>query len=789
MSLLATKLRRDLWHYRGQVIAIIVMMAAGIALFVAMRSMRNFLRDSQREYYEAYGFADLFASVRRAPRSVAAELAAIPGIARVDTRIVAEVVGDVPGARDLAAIRLVSIPDRPGAGLNRVHLVSGSYPDAIREAQVIVSAAFAKAYRLSIGDTVNALINGSREPLILAAIGQSPEYVYEIRGGGADFLPDARRFGVFWVPERVMAAAFDMAGAGNDFVMALERGADEAAVIAGVDAVLDRWGGFGASGRDEQLSHRFVSDEIAETEVTSVLIPAIFLGVTAFMVYLVTSRLVATEREQIALLKAFGFSNSRVVAHYAGFTLVMVAMGTVLGALVGLWFAKLLAGVYSRFYQFPNAAFSPDPRLIVVCLAIAGVASLLGGLASVRAAIRLPPAEAMRPPIPPAFRATAVEHSSWFRSLSSPARILVRNLTRRPVKAAAAVLGIAFGLALVQVSWYAFDAIDLIKQVAFHEADRSDVRVSFREPLPTRVRFELARLPGVIGVELMRATPVRVRAGPASAQVALVTMDSDAMLRRIVEPPNHVVDPTPAGLILTAALARDLGVGRGSDIRVEGLEGRRRHEAMMVVAVANELIGYGIYAAPGVVARFLGERDLASGAHLKVEAPALESVEQTLRRFPAVSGVAIRSATLAAFDRTIAESFRISLVTILSFAGLIAGAVTYNSGRIALSERARELASLRILGFTRGEVAAMLLGEQAILTAAAIPVGAAIGFGFCWAMTARFASESFRLPLVVTPGTFLFAAAVIVVAAGVSGLALRRRANRLDLVAVLKARE
>ncbi len=789
MSLLATKLRRDLWHYRGQVIAIVVMMAAGIALFVAMRSMRNFLRDSQREYYEAYGFADLFAPVRRAPRSVAAELAAIPGIARVDTRIVAEVVGDVSGARDLATIRLVSIPNRPGDGLNRVHLVSGSYPDASREAQVIVSAAFAKAYRLSIGDTVNALINGRREPLVLAAVGQSPEYVYEIRGGGADFLPDARRFGVLWVPERVMAAAFDMTGAANDFVMALERKADQAAVIARVDAILDRWGGFGAYGRDEQLSHRFVSDEIAETEVTSVLIPAIFLGVTAFMVYLVTSRLVATEREQIALLKAFGFSNSRVVAHYAAFTLVMVAIGTVLGAVVGLWFAELLAGVYARFYQFPNAAFSPDFRLIGASLVIAGVASLLGGLGSVRTAILLPPAEAMRPPVPPVFRATVLEHSSWFQSLAAPTRILVRNLTRRPVKAVAAVLGIAFGLALVQVSWYAFDAIDLIKLVAFHEADRSDVRVSFREPLPTRVRFDLARLPGVTAVELMRATPVRVRAGPADAQVALITMGPDQMLRRIVEPPNHIVDPAPEGLILTAALARDLGVGRGSEVRVEGLEGRRRQEAMVVVAIANELIGYGIYAAPGVVARFLGERDLATGAHLKVEASDLGSVEQALRRFPAVSGVAIRSATLAAFDRTIAESFRISLVTILSFAGLIAGAVTYNSGRIALSERARELASLRILGFTQGEVATMLLGEQAVLTAAAIPVGAAIGFGFCWAMTARFASESFRLPLVVAPRTYLLAASVIVVAAAVSGWALRRLANRLDLVAVLKARE
>ncbi len=536
LSLLATKLRRDLWHYRGQVIATTLMMAAGIALFVSMRSMRNFLRDSQADYYQQYRFADLFVSVRRAPRSVGPELAAIPGISRVEPRIVAEVVMDVAGARDLVTARMVSIPDRPAENLNRVHLLGGSYPDATREAQVIASGAFARAHRLSIGDTLNAVVNGKREPLIVAAIGQSPEFVYEIRGGGADFLPDARRFGVLWVPERVMTAAFDMAGATNDLVMALERTGNQKDVIVQVDRVLEQWGGLGAYGREEQISHRFTSDEIAETEVTSVLIPGIFLGVTAFMLYLVTSRLVAAEREQIALLKAFGFPTSRVVAHYAEFTLVTVAIGTTIGTGVGLWFAGLLAGVYARFYQFPNAVFHPDFRLVGATLVIAGLASLLGGLASVRAALRLPPAEAMRPPVPPAFRSSSIEGTGWFRSLTSPTRILVRNLARRPIKALAATLGIGFGLALVQVSWYAFDAIDLIKQVAFHEADRSDVRVSFVGPLPSRVRFELARLPGVTAVELSRTTPVRLRAGPVAKQVALFTLAPDAMLRRIVAP-------------------------------------------------------------------------------------------------------------------------------------------------------------------------------------------------------------------------------------------------------------
>jgi putative ABC transport system permease protein len=789
MSMLDRKLRRDLWHTRGQILAIGLMMMSGVALFVALRSMNGYLRSSQLSYYERYRFADLFVSLRRAPASLAATLARVPGVAQVETRVVAQVVLDVPGSSELVTGRLVSIPDRPRPMLNALHLVSGGYPTAGPGLQVVISDAFGRANHLDVGDTLAAVINGRRERLRIAARGQSPEYVYEIPGNGAEVLPDSKRFGVLWVRQNQLAAAFDLEGAFNDAVFALERGARPRAVIAAIDRLTAPYGGLGAYERKDQISNQFVSSEIEETRITSVLIPSIFLGVTAFMLYLVTSRLVAMEREQIGVLKAFGYPNRRILGHYAAFVLAPIAGGTVVGTGVGLWFAHLLAGVYANFFQFPAADFHPDLRVVLATFAIAAGAALTGGLAAVRAALRLPPATAMQPPVPPRYRAGLLERMGVLRHFAAPTRIVIRNLERRPVKAGLTILGVALGYAIVVAGWFSFDALDLIETSAFFEADRADLRLGFQELVSGDVRYELAHLPGVNRVELIRAAPVRLRLGHREERTGLIGLSRDSRLRRVVEPPDRVLPIPDAGILLTTVLATKLRAGPGAVLQVEALDGKRRRFEVRVAGIANELIGSGAYVAADRLHRLLGERDVASGALLSVERSRRADLIQALRKVPAVSGLGDRAATRAAFDRTIAESFRISVVMIFVFACLIAAAVVYNSARIALSERARELASLRVLGFTRREVAAMLLGEQAVLTLLAIPAGAALGYFLCWLMATRFTSEIFRLPLVIYPRTYALATAVIVIAALGTGLMIRRRVYRLDLVSVLKARE
>ena len=784
---LTRKLLRDVLRLRGQMLAIALVVASGIALFVTMRSMRGYLLGAMATYYAEYRFADVFSSLERAPAPVAAEAARIPGVGAVEARIVTEVALDVPSLAEPATGRLVSIPDRGEPALERLHMRRGRRPEPDRRDEVVVSDAFAQANRLAPGDSIGAVLGGRWETLRIVGVAISPEFVYEIASGG--IFPDSRRFGVIWMGHDALAGALDMRGAFNDLQLGLAPGGREADVIVALDALLERYGGRGAYGRDDHVSHGFLRDEISETRVTSVILPAIFLGVTAFLLHMVLSRLVNTQREQIAVLKAFGYGNGALGAHYLQLAMVPVGAGIVLGGALGLWFAGGLATVYARFFRFPDAHFEPSWGVVVAAVLIGGGAALVGALGAVRRAAALPPAEAMRPESPPRFRAGVLERAGVLRALSVPARIVARNLERRPGKAALTIFALALAVGILFVTRWMFDAVAFLERVQFAEVQREDVTVVFETPRPARAAYALARLPGVRRVEPFRVVPVKLASARHSYRTALTGLSPDGELHRIVGE-RMVAQPVPvSGVMLTRQLAERLGVDVGKMVTIASLEGDRWKRDVQVTALADELLGLNAYMSAAELSRLAGEQEALSGAWLRVDPREAAALYARLKRLPAVSGVAVREASLESFRRTIAESFTISLVVTILFACVIAVGIVYNGARISLSERGRELASLRVLGFSRREVTAMLLGEQALLTLMALPVGFAIGLALCALLVVRFATDLYRIPLVVQPGAYLFASAIVIGAAVLSGIIVGAQARRLDLVAVLKTRE
>lgn len=789
MRALTRKLQRDAWHYRSQIGAIALVMASGVALFVSMRSMHGYLRDRQASYYAEYHFADVFAQVKRAPAAVANQLRVIPGVEGLETRVVSLAVLDVPGLAEPATGWLVSIPERSRPMLNGLVLRSGRYPSAGRADEVLVSQAFARANGLRAGDTLGAILRGRWETLRIVGTAISPEFIYEIPPGGGSVFPDNRRFGVIWMLERGLAAAFDMTGAFNDVALTLAPGAAESDVIARIDRGLSRYGGLGAYGRKDQVSDQFVSSEITETEVTSILLPSIFLGVTAFLLHLVLSRLVATEREQIAVLKAFGYQNHVIAGHYLAFALIPVSLGTLIGGATGLWFARALAGIYARFYQFPDVSFRPDAGVLLLAILASGGAAVIGALGAVRRALALPPAEAMRPESPASFRPGLLDRLGLPGKVPLVARAVARSIQRRPARALAAVIGLSLAVALTLSGRFMFDAVDFMKQLEFYDSWRHDVAVGFEQQLPASVRWDLARLPGVYRVELMRDVPVRLSHGAVSKRTAIQGFEEGTNLRRIMGPDRAEIPPPAGGLLLTTILASRLQVRPGDTVTVEVLVGARQVLALPVAGVVDELLGLAAYARFDALHRVLREAPTATGALLAVDPWARSALNQRLKRIPAVHSATWLDVMLQGFEQTIAESFRISILTLVAFAVIISGGVVYNAARVSLAERGRELASLRVLGFTRGEVTAMLLGEQAVLTLVAIPVGLGLGRFLCWLVVTRFTSDVFRIPLVISGFSRVFAVGVVVLAAAGSALLIRRRIRRLDLVAVLKTRE
>jgi putative ABC transport system permease protein len=784
---LQKKLWRDLWHLRGQVAAIALVVGCGVAIVVTGRVGYESLRASQAAYYAEYRFAEVFASLERAPESLRASLAAIPGVAAVETRVVAEVTLDVPGLAEPATGRLLSIPERRVPTLNDVHLRRGRWPEPGRADEAIASEAFADANGLEVGDRIGAVLRGRWQLLRVVGVGISPEYVYEIQG--TNIFPDNRRFGVIWMGREALGPAFDMDGAFNDVSIVLAPGAAEADVIERVDRLLDRWGGLGAYGRDEQISARFLSDEIRQNQVFGTVLPAIFLGVAAFLLHIVLARLVSTQREQIAVLKAFGYRSFDVGSHYLGLALVCVIAGSLLGAVVGLWWAAEINALYGEFYRFPQLRYAPSASVVAIGVGVAAAAAFAGALTAVRRVVALPPAEAMRPEPPASFRAGALERRGALQRLPASARMIWRNLARRPVRALLSTFGMALAVAILVVGFYFVDAIDHLAQLQFRTVQREDVTVLFHDPRPARARHELARLGGVLRAEPFRVVPARIRHGHASRRVPLFGLEPGTELRRIVDAGGATSAVPPEGAVLTAKLAEILGVGPGDTLDVEVLEEGRPTRRVRVAGLADEPIGLNAYMDAGALHRLMREDASVSGAFLRVDARALPALHAELKRMPAVAGATTRLAALQGYEETLARSLGVFTTVLVVFAMVIAAAMVYNAARIALSERGRELASLRVLGFTRGEVSLLLLGEQALLTLAAIPVGFAIGHRLCAVLAAAYQWELFRMPLVLGPRTYGFAIAVIAAAALGSAAIVRRRIDRLDLVAVLKTRE
>ncbi len=784
---LPRKLLRDLWHLRGQMLAIALVVACGVATVVTLRVGYESLRVSQAAYYTEYRFADVFAQLKRAPETLRAQLARVPGVAEVRTRIVAEVTLDVPGLSEPATGRLVSVPERREPILNDVHLRAGRWIEPGRRDEVIVSEAFADANALRPGDQVGAVLNGRWERLRIVGIGLSPEYVYEIRG--TDIFPDNRRFGVIWMSREALGPAFDMDAAFNDVALRLAPGANEADVISRVDRVLERYGGLGAFGRRDQISHSFLSDEIRQNRVFGTVLPAIFLGVAAFLLNVVLSRLIATQREQIAVLKAFGYTGIQVGSHYLSFALVAVAAGSALGVGVGLWWASEINEMYASFYRFPLLRYAPSPTVIALAIGVSAFAAFVGAGIAVRRVLRLPPAEAMRPEPPASFRPGVLERSGLASRVPASVRMIWRNLARRPARAALSLVGLGLAVAILVVGYYFIDAIEHLAFVQFRTVQREDMTIAFHDPQPARARYEIEALPGVMRAEPFRVVPARLRHEHAVRRVPLFGLEPGGELRRIVNADLQVLPLPSEGVVLTTKLAEILRVEAGDTLTVEVLEGSRPVRTVRVAGLADELIGLSAYMDARALHRLMREGETISGAFLQVDAAKASTLHGELKRMPAVAGSTTRMAALRGYEETLAQSLGVFTTVLVAFASVIAVAMVYNSARIALSERGRELASLRVLGFTRREVAALLLGEQGGLVLLAIPLGFWIGYRICALLAAAYQWELFRLPLVVSERTYAFAVLVIAGAGVFSGWIVRRRLDRMDLVAVLKTRE
>ncbi len=793
MKALDRKLLRDLRLMWSQALTIALVVASGIGGFLTTLSAVDSLALARDRFYADGRFADVFAGVKRAPDALAETLRALPGVADVQTTTEQAVRVTIAGKSDPIIGQLIGMRrDRP-LRMNRITLRRGHAEDASLAPgaaladgalPVWVSEAFAVAHRLQPGAELSALVNGRQRTLRVAGIALSPEYIF----AGLWGMPDQRGFGVFWIDDEALAAAYDMAGAFNRVAVKLAPGADERAVIDALQRVLAPYGGREAHGRADQTSHAMLDNEIKEQRVLGTVLPSIFLGVAAFLLNVVVSRLVATQREQIAALKALGYPNATIAGHYLKMVGAIVAIGFALGLLLGDVLGTMFTGLYAEFFRFPRFEHTLAPGLVLTAALLTVATAVLGTMNAIAATVRLAPAEAMRPPAPGRYRRTLLE-TLGFTHIGTSLRMILRTMERRPLRTLLSIGGVAAAVAIVIMGNFFRDAIEYIVDAQFSLSMHNDVAVWTLEPVPDRARVELLKLAGVKAAESSRFVPVTLVNGHHRERGLIRGYAQVPELYRIIDVDRRQTVPGGDGLVLTDRLAAKLGVRVGDVVQVEVLEGRPRTLQLVVDATVREMMGLNAYMNREALNRALGESDLSTGFVLALEPGAEPALLDATRRMPRVAGAFSKASMLHNMQEVTARNIRIMSTVLTLFAAVIAVGVVYNNARIALAERTWELASLRVLGFTRAEVSGLLLGEMAISIAVALPLGMALGYGLVRLITGLLKSDQFLFPVVIQPRTYAWAAICVVVAGVASALVVRRRIDRLDMVAALKTRE
>jgi len=774
-------------HWK-QGLAIIVLLSCGIAtLIMSITTMRS-LEASRDRYYSKYSFAHLWAPLVRAPEEMLERIERIPGVQRVSGRVEKHVLLDFPEMIEPASARLVSINRDPHLDVDGLYLRSGRLPVVAEETEVVVSELFAEEHRLKLGDRLSANLEGKREELIVVGIGLSPDSIYVVQPGM--LLPNNRLYGILWAPKEKLSAAFNMEGAFNQVALRVGADANMEIIKTQLDRMLEPYGCTGSYDRQEQESHARVRDEMRELRTMAFLSPAIFLSVSAFLVHMVFSRMIIQQTEQIATLRAFGYSAKRIALHYLKVVLVWILLGVVLGIGSGLWLATWLSDLYRMFFRFPEMIEIRFGWEWMLAVSLGVLVAFFGAITGLLRAIQLPPAVAMRSGSTQVVPAGAMTRLPVLGMRQPINRLVMVRMVGNPWLTFFSVLGMALGMSLLILSSFMEKTIEYVLDHQFARSQRQDLQLSFYDPRSQECYYEVQQWPGISRVEAYRSVPIRIRSGLASDRLALLGLEPQAELFRVLDDKDKAIGfPESSGLTITGKLAQKLNLRVGDKVDVDLLEGQNRTIQLQVQRIYPNYTGPAAFLPKAYLHELLLEGARASGLFVSIDPDERRDVYLRIKETPAIAGVTDKDSALANFKDLISRSTGWMRLVNAIFATLITIGVAYNSALITFSERARDLATMRILGYRQSEVNQVLLLELFWTMLLAIPLGVPLGYLFAYGLVRGLDSESHRFPFLVHDQTVLYAVLVMLIATSVCGWMVVRMTKRLDLISVLKVRE
>lgn len=779
------KLSRDLWGMKMQILTIAFVIAGGIASTVSSLSVVKSLQTAQERFYLAGRFADVFSDLKRAPLNSLSLLDDKKSITEYTARV--QLPGRVwkSGLTAPLSARLQTYQD-PLRDLNRLFLLSGRWPFP-NQNEVLINEAFFQGAGFQLEDDLNIIAEGQNQIYKIVGVVLSPEFIYTLKPGA--FLPDNKHFGVLWGPYEKLSKDFGYDRAFNSLVVRSAEGIAQEQVIQDVDDVLSNYGGLGAYGRDSQQSHFFVTDELRQQRVTAVAFPSVFLIVSGFLLNMILGRLVNSQRQQIAILRALGYSKNKITSHYLSYMLVIVGFGGALGFLLAYWQGSGMITMYKTFFRFPTLPFLwswSAMLLAIVAVLVFGTLAIFQVLWKIR---RLQPAEALHAQTPVLYKGHAIDWLLRNLSLKPTYRMILRSLLSRPGRTVISVIGLAFSSVILILGIFWWDAIKYLISVHFNKVLKADTIISFVNPVPHDAVLKLNQNREVLRAEGYRQVPVKIHYKNKNVLTIMEAFVDEQELKNPLDKNFHPIERPSTGLMLSRGWADKLNVKTGETVEVETLENIKRRFPLQVTKIVEDLIGSQAYIDATLARELLQEGVAYNSILLKLDPANTLEFSESLKLLPAVASVDTKMDAIKSFNESTAKMILIFATALLAFAMLIAVGVIYNAGRISLAEKAGIFSSLRILGFTHQEIFEILQGEILVLTLLSLPIGSILGYFLAKASVGLMHTETFRLPMHIEPRSFVIAVVIVLGASLFTALVLRDQVRRLDIISTLKGQE
>lgn len=787
MLALNKKLLRDFWNLKVQTLTIAIIVIGGISILISSWSSYRSLQKARDDFYANYSFGNIFSEFERAPEGVIKDLQKILGMQFVEGRIIIDGIANIPYQDEPAVTKIVSIPSGRQPHLNKVYLRKGRLPVEGMTAEVVVHEGFAKAHHLGPGDHFQILIEGHLEEVLVVGIGISPEFVYALSSAAP--LPDDKHYGVLWMPYLTLSRLAKLQDSINSVTATIDPHISSLQVKTSVDQVLKKYGSLGAYSREQQVSNMFVEDEIAEQKGMAIMTPVIFLSVAAFLIHVIFSRLISLNRAQIATLKAIGLSNWEVAFHYLKLVVLMLLIGTIPAIAIGNLLGRFFAKIYLDYFHFPELRFHLSYAAIAFGV-LAGICpGLLGAWQSIKNAFALVPAEAMRPPMPPAFQRTIFDKLSGKKSMSPLGKIIFRNLFRRPDRLIMIVLGMATALGIIVTSFSWNDMVTQMLETQFQRIQREDLSVTFLHPVSENGLQELKNQDGVLSVEGYRVVPIRISYLNHKKELSMTGWPESSRMRQSLDVNLKKIILPEEGLMLGRYFNKDWGLKAGDTIEVEILEGKQQKFQVKVAGFTDEMVGLSASMRIRYLWKLLGEQIGYNMVTIRGDSKKINQLYTHLKGIPEVQAVVLKNSIYKGFQSTMGEIINVSTIILISFALAIAIGVIYNSIRVNFSERSWEMASLRVMGFEKWDVFTIIFTEVALQVFICIIPGCFFGYWITKLTLRGIHTETFAFPVVIHFQTYAKAALVVLFSLALSSWQVYLMIAKLNLVDALKSRE